>query len=106
MAIGSPGASRITTAIEQVLWHFVQRGLSLSDAIACPRLHVEVVEEALRIAFEPGLSMPSIPGRTLYPFPQPSMYFGGIQAALWQPKTSLIAAADPRRAGAVAAGGD
>ena len=105
MAIGSPGASRITTAIAQVLLHFVQRGMSLSDAVAHPRLHVEVVEEALRIAFEPGLPITPISGRLLRPFPEPSMYFGGIQAALWEPAIGLIAAADPRRAGAVARGG-
>lgn len=105
MAIGSPGASRITTAIAQVLFHFIQRGLSLSEAVMHPRLHVEVVEEAMRIAFEPGLTMPAISGLTLSPFPKPSMYFGGIQAALWEPDAGLSAAADPRRAGAVAQGG-
>ena len=32
------------------------------------------------------------------------MYFGGVQAALWNPRDGLLAAADPRRAGGVAYG--
>ena len=105
LAIGSPGASRITTAIAQVMWHFIQRGLSLSEAIMFPRLHVETIEEVLRIAFEPGLPVPELSGFSQYPFPTPSMYFGGVQAALWDPETGLCAAADARRAGTVAEGG-
>ena len=106
LAIGSPGASRITTAIAQVLLQFMHRGLSLSEAIAFPRLHVEVIGGALRIAFEPGLPVNPVFECSLYPFPNPSMYFGGVQAALWEPKTGLTAAADVRRAGAVAQGGE
>ena len=105
LAIGSPGASRITTAIAHVLLNFIQRHMSLSEAIAYPRLHVEVIEEVLRIAFEPGLPITSSSGLKLYPFPNISMYFGGVQAALWEPAIGPIASADPRRAGAVAEGG-
>ncbi|MEO0759383.1 MAG: gamma-glutamyltransferase [Cyanobacteria bacterium J06648_16] len=105
LAIGSPGASRITTAIAQVLLHFAQRGLPLSEAVEFPRLHVEVIEDALRVAFESGLPMPSPADLSLYPFPEISMYFGGVQAALWDPDTGLSAAADSRRAGTVATGG-
>ena len=65
----------------------------------------EVVEGALRIAFEPGLPMNPVVGCSLYPFPNPSMYCGGVQVALWEPTTGLTAAADARRAGAVAQGG-
>ena len=43
LSVGSPGASRITTAIAQVLVNFIHLGMSLSDAVAHPRLHVEVL---------------------------------------------------------------
>jgi gamma-glutamyltranspeptidase/glutathione hydrolase len=33
------------------------------------------------------------------------MYFGGVQAALWDPDAGLFETADPRRAGGVARGG-
>ncbi|WP_088430985.1 gamma-glutamyltransferase [Halomicronema hongdechloris] len=105
LAIGSPGASRITTAIAQVLLNIVHRKLGLADAIAYPRLHVEVIDQALRLAFEPGLSIPDLPEFSAYPFETASMYFGGVQAASWTPEAGLAAAADFRRAGGVAEGG-
>ncbi|MEM7594116.1 MAG: gamma-glutamyltransferase, partial [Cyanobacteria bacterium P01_A01_bin.83] len=51
LAIGSPGASRITTAIAQVLFNFVSLDLSLEDAIAHPRLHFEYLDQKPAIAF-------------------------------------------------------
>ena len=102
LAIGSPGASRITTAIAQVLINFIDLGMSLAEAVNYPRLHVEVFEEQVSIAFESGLPLEAIPGFVLREFTQPSMYFGGIQATLWQPATGFVAVADPRRAGGVA----
>jgi gamma-glutamyltranspeptidase/glutathione hydrolase len=105
LAIGSPGASRITTAIAQVLLNMVQRGMDLETAIAHPRLHVEQIDRRLRLAFEPGLPVTEQSGLELYPFTSSSMYFGGVQAALWQPDIGLMAAADARRAGAIAQGG-
>jgi gamma-glutamyltranspeptidase/glutathione hydrolase len=105
LAIGSPGASRITTAIAQVLLNFVHRDLDLAAAIAYPRLHVEVIDQILRLAFESGLAIPELPAFALQPFDGPSMYFGGVQAAFWHPQAELKAAADARRAGGVAQGG-
>ncbi|TVP70306.1 MAG: gamma-glutamyltransferase [Leptolyngbya sp. LCM1.Bin17] len=106
MAIGSPGASRITTAVAQALWHVIKRGVDLPEAIATPRLHLEVFEAALRLAVEPGVPMPPDLDLPLATFPTLSMYFGGVQAALWQPHQGLTAAADARRTGAVAQGSD
>jgi gamma-glutamyltranspeptidase/glutathione hydrolase len=40
LAVGSPGADRITTALMQVLGRFALQGLELSEAIDRPRLHV------------------------------------------------------------------
>ena len=110
LAVGSPGASRITTAIAQVLYNFVHLDMDLATAIAAPRIHVEIVDQALRLAFEPGLSIQGLSTNaladfSLIPFPAPSMYFGGVQAALWNPQMGLCAAADARRAGGVARGG-
>ena len=102
IAIGSPGASRITTAIVQVLFNFIHLGMSLDEAIAHPRLHVEIVEGIPTISFEAGL--PVVPSEefAIREFPQLSMYFGGVQAALGHSTRGLLAAADPRRAGGIA----
>ena len=45
LAIGSPGADRITTAIHQALTNFLRLGMSLHEAIAFPRLHVDTTGE-------------------------------------------------------------
>jgi gamma-glutamyltranspeptidase/glutathione hydrolase len=78
--------------------------MDLDAAIASPRLHVDHIDGQLRLAFEPGLGISQPLAMSCYPFPQTSMYFGGVQAALWEPDTGLTAAADARRAGAIAQG--
>lgn len=83
LAIGSPGADRITTAIVCALAGFAG-GLGLADAVAHPRVHVHragLPDEEVRVEDEP------------------SMYFGGVGAALTTADGHLEAVADPRREG-------
>ncbi len=98
LAIGSPGADRITTAILQTLVGYLQIGLSLEDAISQPRVHVEFTDAGVRAACEPGLPMIDwpLPHRE---FDTLSMYFGGVSAAAWSPTDGFTVAADPRRTG-------
>ncbi|WP_036476746.1 gamma-glutamyltransferase [Myxosarcina sp. GI1] len=103
LAIGSPGASRITTAIAQVLFNFISLDLSLERAISHPRLHFEVFNQSPAIAFETGLNVETLDLSTRQ-FEKLSMYFGGVQAALWSSTNGLTAAADPRRTGGIAWG--
>jgi gamma-glutamyltranspeptidase/glutathione hydrolase len=105
LAIGSPGASRITTALAQVVLNFIHLGMSLGDAVAHPRLHVEVFEGKPTIAFEPGLPVEAWGDLTARRFPGPSMYFGGVGAAMWDPVAGHFEATDPRRSGATAVAG-
>lgn len=105
LAIGSPGASRITTAISSVLVNFIHLGMSLSDAIEHPRLHAEIFNDQPTVTYEPGIDVSAIEGFELRRFPDISMYFGGVQAALWDPLAGFFEMADPRRDGAVAHGG-
>jgi gamma-glutamyltranspeptidase/glutathione hydrolase len=84
LAIGSPGADRITTAIAQVLAGYVSGGMSLEEAVCRPRVHVHRAgcgDEQVKL--ETDLTM----------------YFGGVGATLVGPDGSLDAAADPRRNG-------
>jgi gamma-glutamyltranspeptidase/glutathione hydrolase len=84
IAIGSPGADRITTAIAQVLAGYLTGAMSLEEAISHPRVHVHRAgrpDEDIRI--ETDLTM----------------YFGGVGAALTRPDGGLEAMADPRRNG-------
>lgn len=98
LAIGSPGADRITTAILQALVGHLQLGLPLADAIRRPRIHIEFTEDGVRAACEPGLPKIDwpLPHRE---FDALSMYFGGVSAAAWSPTDGFTVAADPRRAG-------
>ncbi len=104
LSIGSPGASRITSAIAQTLFNFICLDMSLVEAIAHPRLHFEIFEGMPTVAFEADLAIDTLPNLNSRRFEEISMYFGGVQAALWSPRDGLLAAADPRRAGGVAYG--
>jgi gamma-glutamyltranspeptidase/glutathione hydrolase len=86
LAIGSPGADRITTAITQVLAGFVNGDLSLIDAVHHPRVHVHRAGR---------------PDEVVRRETELSMYFGGVGATLVRADGHLVAAADPRRDGAV-----
>ncbi len=103
LAIGSPGADRITTAIQQTLAHLLHGGLDLESAVAAPRLHVEAANDAWRVAAEPGLPLDAIalPVRT---FEEKHMYFGGVSAVLHHEDGRFEVAADPRRSGGTALG--
>jgi gamma-glutamyltranspeptidase/glutathione hydrolase len=86
LAIGSPGAGRIATAIVQALAGFVSGGMTLQEAIHHPRVHVH----------NPGRDDEQVKVEDAL-----SMYFGGVGAALSHADGHLVAAADPRRDGAV-----
>jgi gamma-glutamyltranspeptidase/glutathione hydrolase len=85
LAIGSPGADRITTAIAQVLAGYLS-GLSLHEAVNRPRVHVH----------RPGRPDEMVKRET-----DLTMYYGGVGATLVDADGHLVAAADPRREGAV-----
>jgi gamma-glutamyltranspeptidase/glutathione hydrolase len=85
LAVGSPGAERITTAIVQVLTCFVA-GMTLQEAVHHARVHVQHAGR---------------PDEQVRREDEPTMYFGGVGAALVEAGGHLVAAGDPRRDGAV-----
>ena len=103
LAMGSPGADRITTALHQFLVNFLQRGLDLADAVAHPRLHLMIDDDTSRIAVEPGLTLPDT-GISVVQYDSLSMFFGGVGAALFERAGGFSVAADPRREGGVYVG--
>jgi gamma-glutamyltranspeptidase/glutathione hydrolase len=101
LAIGSPGADRITTALMQVLGHVCLDDMGLQAAIDAPRLHVAYDDDGRpRLEHEdgPGLREAAhdsgLPWRT---HEEIGMYFGGVAAALRHANGTLLAAGDPRR---------
>jgi gamma-glutamyltranspeptidase / glutathione hydrolase len=100
LAIGSPGADRITTALAQVLLAYLDDAAPLAAAVARPRLHVRFGPDgAPLVDHEEDLALPALPFAT-YAHHARSMYFGGVAAAVRHGDGTLEAAADPRRAGA------
>lgn len=99
LAIGSPGADRISTALAQVLAGHMNGGRGLERAIADPRAHVRLGPVGIEVDVEEDLVADDL-GMPVRRFPAHAMYFGGVGAAWWEPDTGLHAAADPRRAGA------
>jgi gamma-glutamyltranspeptidase/glutathione hydrolase len=103
LAIGSPGADRITTALVQSLFNHLHLGMDLQEAVDHPRAHVEFTASGPPLACEPvlPLELVTMPTRV---FPERSMFFGGVAAAQWDPLHGFAAGADPRRAGSHATG--
>ncbi len=99
VSLGSPGASRIPTAIMQTLVNVVDLGLPLEAAVDAPRLHVE----GNLFAYEAGARKPDLSAyERILTYDEPSMFFGGVNAVRRTPEGTFEAAADPRRSGGVA----
>ncbi len=101
LAMGSPGASRITTTIFQGWQRFAYENMSFEDMVRAPRLHVEWVDEAFTLQYEPGVDV-SASGSDfrLRPFDDIDMYFGALHVAGREESGELHALADARRHGA------
>jgi gamma-glutamyltranspeptidase/glutathione hydrolase len=104
-ALGSPGADRITSAIASVLMNHIVCGMTLDDAVSYPRIHAEIFDGDAVLAVEPGIDTSEVEGLRIRELPALSMYFGGVQTAMWDGREALGGTADPRRTGAVRIGG-
>jgi gamma-glutamyltranspeptidase/glutathione hydrolase len=98
LAIGSPGADRITTALHQFLVNTLQLEMPLAAAVAHPRVHLDTSGEHDRLAAEAGLDLPLV-DLPLEIYPELSMYFGGVGVASFDRNAGFEVAADPRREG-------
>ena len=98
LAAGSPGADRITTALHQFLVNLLQMEMSLDDAVAHPRLHVDMSGNEDRLMAEAGLDLPEV-DLPVVMMPELNMCFGGIGATLVDRERGFEVASDPRREG-------
>lgn len=105
LAVGTPGADRITTALTQVIGRHALGGEDLQASIDAPRLHVELAGETPRVHYEPddatAAAITALGGAAV-PHEALDMYFGGVGAAYGTDAGELGAAGDPRRAAATA----
>jgi gamma-glutamyltranspeptidase / glutathione hydrolase len=99
---GSPGGSRITTAVLQVIVNVIDRGMNVADAVAAPRVHDQWLPD--QVFAEPG-----VPGDLVA-----ALQARGDKVVTQPPFTEansiaitpggFVGAADPRRGGSTAAG--
>ncbi|SDP52586.1 gamma-glutamyltranspeptidase / glutathione hydrolase [Pedococcus dokdonensis] len=101
LAIGSPGADRITTALMQVLGRHCLDGTPMQEAIDAPRVHVRILDDGTpRVDHEddPGISAAiAALGLPSFSHGPTSMFFGGVGAARRLADGALDAAGDSRR---------
>jgi gamma-glutamyltranspeptidase/glutathione hydrolase len=104
LAIGSPGADRITTALRQVLGRYFLGGLPMQAAIDAPRVHVRILDDGTpRVDHEDDEGVAAAVealGLQSFSHGATSMFFGGVGAARRLADGTLDAAGDPRRAAA------
>ena len=109
LAIGSPGADRITTALMLVLGQGCLHGRDFREAIAAPRLHLHVRDNGLVVEHERDEAIAAAVTRSGLPgheYPEPHMYFGGVGAAFRTEDGDLVAAGDARREAATGVSGE
>jgi gamma-glutamyltranspeptidase/glutathione hydrolase len=98
LILGSPGGSRITTAVYQVVSDVIDQGMAIADAIAAPRLHHQALPDLVYLE-RGGFVASSID----------SLQAMGHKVDLWGYKTEVnavartaagwVGVADPRRGG-------
>jgi len=99
IALGSPGASRIPTAILQTIINVLDFRMTLEAAVKAPRFHAE----GDLFAYEVGASTANLEGyEPVLTYETPNMFFGGVNAVRRTPAGRFEAAADPRRSGGTA----
>jgi len=102
LVTGSPGGSRITTTVLQIIVNVIDRGLDIAAAVAAPRIHEQWMPDQVYV--EPGIAEDVVA----------ALAAGGDKIVPQRPFTSansimvtseaFVGAADPRTRGALAVG--
>jgi gamma-glutamyltranspeptidase/glutathione hydrolase len=99
---GSPGGSRIITAVLQVVVNAIDHGMSVADAVAAPRIHHQWLPDEVRV--EPGPSPEILRGLEARGH-RIVVLLGQTSAnSIMRTGGGIVGAADPRTRGALAAG--
>lgn len=101
LAMGSPGASRITTSLFQSWINYAYKKMYFDEVVDSHRFHVEKLGEEFVLQYEPGIDTSSIDKSfKLRKFDNKDMYFGAINIAGIASDGQLHSCSDSRRHGA------
>jgi len=102
LVTGSPGGSRITTAVLQVIVNVIDRGMSIASAVAAPRVHNQWQPD--QVFAEPAVPADVVAGlQARGDKVVPQRPFTSAESILITPE-GFVGAADPRSPGAAAIG--
>jgi gamma-glutamyltranspeptidase/glutathione hydrolase len=100
LVVGSAGSIRLRGAIMQIVVNVVHHGLSVENAIAAPRVHLDDGHLHCEGGCDPAeLDRLEQLGYELVRWRRRNLYFGGVSAVERLDDDSLAAAGDPRRGG-------
>lgn len=99
LAIGSPGARRIVTALAQVLLHYLVGGKSLDAAVQTPRFHTEGAALHIEADLISASELEKL-GHQVKVHGPLDLFFGGVTGLAWE-KGKPMGVFDRRRDGAV-----
>ncbi|MDR7520258.1 MAG: gamma-glutamyltransferase [Armatimonadota bacterium] len=100
LTIGTPGATRIISALSQILMNIIDHKMDIQSAIEAPRIHAmtrDIFLEA-RIPEDVRAALRAL-GHPLQVRGEMDLYFGGAQGIMIAPNGVLFGGADPRRDG-------
>ena len=100
LVLGSAGSVRLRGAVMQVVANVVDHGLSVSEAIDSPRVHVDGDHVHCEGGHDPSsLDELERMGYDVVKWRRRDLFFGGVAAVERRPDGTLAAAGDPRRGG-------
>jgi gamma-glutamyltranspeptidase/glutathione hydrolase len=102
LVTGSPGGSRIITAVLQIIINVIDRGMNIADAVTAPRLHHQWLPDQARLERDvpEAIAQSLIKRGHIVTRPLPQTSTNSILAT----RQGLAGAADPRTRGALSVG--
>jgi len=99
--LGSPGGIRIISSVVQVISRMIDHGMTLEDAVACPRIGDDQTD---KIIYESRISPEIIEklkemGHPVFAYDDWHRIMGSVNGCVILPDGTLQGAADPRRDG-------
>jgi len=101
LVVGSAGSVRLRGAIMQIVVNVLAHGMSVDEAVAAPRVHLDEPHVHCEGGLDPAeVERLALLGYEVIRWRRRNLFFGGSSAVEVQPDGALAAAGDPRRGGA------